>query len=135
MILALARPGPQEARKTADKEISHMGATQDTMSKINQHLGQFGKETGEFLKKFQEMIGAAHKNGTIDEKTVELIMIGIAVAKQCSYCIDFHVNNALKAGCTRGEILAASACAVAMGGGPALMYTHHVVEVLDELGQ
>jgi AhpD family alkylhydroperoxidase len=110
-----------------------MGSTQDTMSKVNQHLGQFGKETGEFLKKFQEMMGSAHKNGTIDEKTVELIMIGIAVAKQCSYCIDFHVNNALKAGASRAEILAATQCAVVMGGGPALMYAHHVVEVLNDL--
>ncbi len=112
-----------------------MASAQETMSTVNKHLGQFGKETGDFLKKFQEMMGAAHKNDAIDEKTVELVMIGIAVAKQCSYCIDFHVNNALKAGCTRAEILAAASCAVAMGGGPALMYTHHVVEVLDELGR
>jgi AhpD family alkylhydroperoxidase len=110
-----------------------MAGAKDRMATVNKHLGQFGKDTGEFLKKFQEMMGTAHKNDAIDEKTVELIMIGIAVSSQCAYCIDFHVKNALQAGANRQEIMAAAACAVAMGGGPALMYTHHVVEVLDEL--
>jgi AhpD family alkylhydroperoxidase len=111
-----------------------MANTQDAIAKTRKGMGQLAKDAPEFMQAFRSMVDAVEKSGVLDEKTTELILVGIAVSKQCAYCIHLHVDLALKAGASRQEILAAAQLAVVMGGGPALMYAvNTVVEALDDL--
>lgn len=113
-----------------------MATTQESLSSIQQNMMALGKECPEFMGAFKGLMDAIENKGPLDLKTVELILIGIAVAKQCSYCIEIHIAKGLKAGLTREEILSAAQLAVLMGGGPALMYTMQVVlETLDSLSK
>ncbi|MBS3820958.1 MAG: carboxymuconolactone decarboxylase family protein [Planctomycetes bacterium] len=106
----------------------------DAISKTRKGMGQLSKDAPEFMQSFRAMVDAVEKSGVIDAKTTELILVAIAVSKQCTYCIHLHVDLALKAGASREEILAAAQLAVVMGGGPALMYTvNTVVDCLDDL--
>jgi AhpD family alkylhydroperoxidase len=99
-------------------------------------MGQLAKESPEFMQSFRNMMNAVEKSGVLDLKTVELIMVGLAVGKQCDYCIQLHVELAHKAGATREEILAAAQLAVVMGGGPALMYVvNSVLDCLNDLAE
>ena len=75
------------------------------------------------MKNFGNFIGSVFKDGKVDLKTKELISIGISVYSRCEYCIVSHVYNALKAGCSREEIIEAAMVAVGFGGGPASAYT------------
>jgi AhpD family alkylhydroperoxidase len=111
---------------------SPMENRKDVMATSRNYLGKFAKESGETVPKMRELVEAAETSGPLGGKTVELIMIGISVKAQCAYCIDFHVNNALKAGCSHEEIVQAAQCAVAMGGGPSLMYTQYVMKALED---
>ena len=63
------------------------------------------------------------------------MIMGIAVALHCEYCLWKHVPEAVKLGATREEILEAVSTAILMAGGPAVAYGSVVVlEILDKLG-
>ena len=75
------------------------------------------------------------KDGALSSRTKELIILGIAVALHCEYCLWKHVPEAVKLGATREEILEAVSTAILMAGGPAVAYGSVVVlEILDKLG-
>jgi AhpD family alkylhydroperoxidase len=112
-----------------------MGTTQETVASIQQNMGEMSKEAPEFMKAFMGFMKSAEDESQLDIKTIELILISLAVSNQCSYCIELHIAKGLKVGLTRAEILDAAKLAVVMGGGPALMYTLEVVrKALSDLG-
>ena len=112
-----------------------MGTAQETVASIQKNMGEMAKESPEFMKAFMGMVKSAEEQSQLDIKTIELILISLAVSKQCSYCIELHITKGLKVGLTRAEILDTAKLAVVMGGGPALMYALEVVrKALDELG-
>ncbi len=49
--------------------------------------------------------GAVTETSTLDPRVVELISMGIGAALQCSHCVEYHMQAALKKGATREEIL------------------------------
>jgi len=74
------------------------------------------------------------KDGALSARTKELMMVGIAVALRCEYCLWKHVPEAVNMGATREEILEAVSTAIMMAGGPAVAYGSVVVlKILDEL--
>lgn len=62
------------------------------------------------------------ETNVIDNKTKELVCIGIVCYHRCEYCIAYHTWKAFEAGCTPEEILDAGLCAAIFGGGPSLAY-------------
>lgn len=87
----------------------------------------------EAWKAFSQFATAAGAESAISVKNKELICIAIAVYSRCEYCIVGHAYNALKAGCTRQEILEAATLATAFGGGPTMAYSSALlVASLDE---
>lgn len=96
-------------------------------------IGKIAQACPEMMKGFQSLHKAAEA-GPLDLKTVELIAVGHAIIQQCTYCIAFHVKNALDAGASREEIMQVVSVSVTMGGGPALMYSTEVVRALDDFG-
>lgn len=74
------------------------------------------------------------KEGALSTKTKELILVAIAVALRCEYCLWNHVPMAAKLGASRQEILEATGAAILMSGGPGSAYGSAVVlKILDEL--
>ena len=66
------------------------------------------------------------------EMTYLLVSIGIAVSKQCHWCVAYHVHQALEAGATEEEIIETCLVATLMGGGPALMYAQLVFKAIED---
>lgn len=85
------------------------------------------------LGKFAEFVHLAESDGVLDTKAKELITVGIAIALRCEPCILWHIDAALKAGAKPEEIIDTIKVAVAMGGGPALMYGIKALEILQSL--
>jgi len=73
------------------------------------------------------------EDGNLTLKTKELLAVGIAVHAGCDFCIAQHVENCLKAGATEEEIAEACGVAILMGGGPAVMYSSMVMNMVEEL--
>jgi len=85
-------------------------------------------ETQAFLGFLQK----AEEGKALDLRIKELINVALAVAAQCEWCIAFHVEQAVKAGASRDEMIEAGFMAVVMHGGPAYMYLTPLFEAVDE---
>ena len=86
----------------------------------------------EIMKEISGLVGASTADGTLDKKTKELIMIGIAVANRCDGCIGFHTKALVDLGVTEQELAEALGVAVAMGGGPSVMYAANTLKAFKE---
>lgn len=87
----------------------------------------------EMAKGFGALSKAAKAPTALDEKTVEFVALGIAIADRCEPCIVFHIEALVRLGATRAEIADVLAIAVQMGGGPSLMYAGKALDCFDEL--
>ena len=104
----------------------------DILTEVDQSLKTMGKEHPALMKTFGSFMGLVEKEGALSHKIKELISIALSVCAQCKWCIAFHVDNALKAGATKEEIMEACFVAALMGGGPALMYTQLVARAIED---
>lgn len=107
----------------------------EVLSEVNGSIEMLGKDYPDFMGSFGNFMGVVEKEGTLSVKTKELISVALSVVKECKWCIAFHVNNALKAGANKQEIMESCFVATMMGGGPALMYTQLVVKAINDFSE
>lgn len=109
-----------------------MGNTRDKLDQVEELTRrlrhEYPAETGAFLGFLQK----AEAGKALDLRVKELINVAMAVAAQCEWCIAFHVEQAIKAGASRDEVIEAGFMAVVMHGGPAYMYMTPLLEAVDE---
>ncbi len=84
-------------------------------------------------KAFLAMEEAAFADAALPRKTKELIAIGISVVIDCESCMQWHIEQAAKAGATHAEILEAVEVGIEMGGGPATVSARFALEVMDSV--
>ena len=68
----------------------------------------------------------------LDTKTKELIALGLSIASRCGWCISYHVNQAIKAGATRKELMEAGYVTVLMYGSQALMEMNDLLDAINQ---
>ena len=71
-----------------------------TRKRYNFKMFQSGIGT---FREFEEMEGAALRDGALSQKNKELIALGISITQKCFPCIEYHVSAALNRGATREE--------------------------------
>jgi len=101
------------------------------MDEIVADIGTYAKEVPETVKGFNQMGAAAKKSGALDEKTKEIMALGIAIATRCESCIGFHIKSLIRLGLTRPELCEALAMATYMGGGPSYAYSAKELKAYD----
>lgn len=99
---------------------------------IGGHLKSLQEGIPEVMQGFNTMSQAANKDGVLDNKTKELIALGISVALRCDPCIGFHAKALSRLGASREEVMETLGVAVYMGGGPSVMYSSNAIEAFDE---
>ncbi|MEE9428626.1 MAG: carboxymuconolactone decarboxylase family protein [Paracoccaceae bacterium] len=95
------------------------------------NMAALSKETPATAAGFSKMAVAAKKPGALDEKTKEIMALGIAIATRCDSCIGFHVKSLIRLGITRAELCEALAMATYMGGGPSFTYSAKALNAYD----
>jgi AhpD family alkylhydroperoxidase len=88
-------------------------------------------EIPDTVKGFYAMGAAAKKPGALDEKTKEIMALGIAIATRCDSCIGFHIKSLVRLGLTRPELCEALAMATYMGGGPSYAFSAKALKAYD----
>ena len=73
------------------------------------------------------------KKGSVDEKTKELVALGIAVSTKCESCIGLHVESLIRLETTREELIEVLAMCSYMGGGPSITFSTKALEAFDQL--
>ena len=102
------------------------------LENANKLFEKLKKDMPDQLNKFLNFSNSVKLSDAIDNKVKELILVALGVNSQCDWCIAIHIQNAVKAGATKEEILEAAMLAVLMGGGPKLMYLNVVYEELEK---
>jgi len=97
-------------------------------------IGRLSKEIPDTVEGFSKMGIAAKANGALDEKTKEIMALGIAIATRCDSCIGFHVKSLVRLGITRAELCDALAMATYMGGGPSYAYSAKALAAFEAFG-
>ncbi len=62
-----------------------------------------------------------------------MIAAGISVVINCESCMQWHIEQAAKAGAGRQEVFEAVEVAIEMGGGPATVFARFALEVIDDV--
>ena len=73
----------------------------------------------------------AFDNGALSKKTKELMALSISIVTKCEPCMEWHLDQALRAGATDTEVYETIDVAVEMGGGPAVAYARFVLNALE----
>ncbi|QUJ76727.1 carboxymuconolactone decarboxylase family protein [Sulfitobacter albidus] len=102
------------------------------LNETNARIGTLQKQTPGMFEGFGAMSKAAKRTGALDEKTKELIALGIAISTRCDSCIGFHVKSLVRLGLTREEMCEALEMIGYMGGGPSIAYGAKALEAYDE---
>lgn len=92
----------------------------ERLERFNAGVGVLGEEMPDTIKHMFDFVGSASSEGVLTMREKELVAIGITMVTRCEDCIAYHTHSALKAGCTREEILEAAGMAMVFGGGPTL---------------
>lgn len=118
------------------RRVSEMGTTSypELTDGISKQIGQLRKGIPDTMKGFSAMAQGATANAALDEKTKELIAMGIAIALRCDGCIGFHTKTLVRLGATRQEFEEMLGVAIYMGGGPSLMYAAQALDAWEQFG-
>lgn len=114
--------------------IRRKGLTMDWeafMDETMTDIGTLNKEIPDTVKGFNQMGATAKASGALDEKTKEIMALGIAIATRCDSCIGFHVKSLVRLGLTRAELCEALAMATYMGGGPSYAFSAKALKAYD----
>jgi AhpD family alkylhydroperoxidase len=82
---------------------------------------------------FLAMERATYADGALPKKNKELIAVGISVVTDCESCMQWHIEQAAKAGATQREVLEAIEVGIEMGGGRATVSARFALEVMDKV--
>ncbi len=82
---------------------------------------------------FLEIEKAAYSDGALPKKQKELIAVGISVVIDCESCMQWHIEQAAKAGASQEEILEAVEVGIEMGGGPATVSARFALDVMEDV--
>jgi AhpD family alkylhydroperoxidase len=90
-----------------------------------------GERVPEIMEAWRGFHRAVMKDGHLDRKTKELIMVAIMHVTGCHWCIDVHVRNARKLGATPEEIAETVGTAALIVSGSTMMHHIGAVEAQD----
>ena len=109
--------------------MTYMQEKLDEVIKLTRKLRKdYPIETNAFLG----FLNKAESGKALDTRHKELINVALSVAAQCEWCIVFHVEQAVKNGASRDEVMEAGFMAVIMHGGPAYMFMTPLLQALNE---
>ena len=85
------------------------------------------------IKRFMRLDGATYENGALSGKTKEMLGLVASMVLRCNDCIDYHLENCVKAGYSRDEIVDGINVALVVGGSIVIPHLRRAVALLDEL--
>lgn len=85
------------------------------------------------IKRFWRLDSAAYEDGALPGRTKELMGLVASTVLRCNDCIDYHLEQCVKAGHAKDEIVDALNVALVVGGSIVIPHLRHAIMSLDEL--
>ncbi|OKH86876.1 carboxymuconolactone decarboxylase family protein [Thalassospira sp. TSL5-1] len=108
-------------------------SVQDKLNAINSRAMSLFAADKTTMTAFRGVMQAANNKGEMSPAIKELMAVAIAVAKGCEDCILFHINEALKHGASRQQLVESLAVSIEMAGGPGTVYAAKALTIFDAL--
>lgn len=126
----MARRAPRSAGTDAEAADGRLRALARRRKRAHTALLQLGSPV---YAAFLHMEKAAYGDGALPRKVKELIAVGISVVRDCDSCMQWHIEQAAKAGAGEREVLEAVEVGIEMGGGPATVSARFALDVMDDV--
>jgi AhpD family alkylhydroperoxidase len=108
----------------------------EILKKREQNRKRLEEEASIIYLGLNELLKQCYKPGELARKHKELIAVACAVATRCVPCLANHLNNTVKAGASRDEVVEAAAVGVEFGGGPSFVIVrNNLLDFLDQIEQ
>lgn len=111
------------ARRTIQQFRQDRAVGQERLNSAD-HLG---------IKRFLSLDSGAYRDGALDARTKELLGLVASTVLRCNDCIDYHLEQCVKLGYTREQIVDAINVALVVGGSIVIPHARHAMLSLDEL--
>jgi AhpD family alkylhydroperoxidase len=85
------------------------------------------------LKRFMRLDSAAYENGPLSGRTKELLGLAASTVLRCNDCIDYHLEQCVKQGWSKNEIVDGLNVALIVGGSIVIPHLRRAVATLDEI--
>lgn len=85
------------------------------------------------INRFMRLDSAAYEDGALPGRTKELLGLAASAVLRCNDCIDYHLEQCVKAGFSKEEIEDALNVALVVGGSIFIPHMRHALLSLDEL--
>ena len=85
------------------------------------------------IKRFMNLDTKAYQDGALNTKTKEMLGLTASMVLRCNDCIDYHIGQCVKAGCSDAELYEAFNISLIVGGSIVIPHLRHAVETLDIL--
>ena len=105
----------------------------EKLADYQRQFGVYAEANAEVMGAFGSTVTAAMENsGSLDAKTMELLILVAAVSRKCEPCIYSHVMNYINAGGTKEDLAAGLNAAVLICGGPGMAYSALALDLFDQ---
>jgi len=95
------------------------------------HLHSRFLENVKTYEPFLHVEEKAFESGSLSKKAKELMALSISIVTKCEPCMEWHLDQALKAGATDNEIYETIDVAIEMCGGQAAAYARFVLKAME----
>ncbi len=85
------------------------------------------------LKRFLRLDTACYEDGALPGRTKELLGLVASMVLRCNDCIDYHLEQCIKAGYAKDELVDAMNVALVVGGSIVIPHFRHAMATLEEL--
>lgn len=85
------------------------------------------------VKRFFRLDTAAYENGALEGRTKELLGLVASTVLRCNDCVDYHLEQCVKAGWSKDEIVDALNVALVVGGSIIIPHMRHAILTIDKL--
>ena len=83
------------------------------------------------IKRFFNLDSNTYRDGALSSKTKELLGLTASAVLRCNDCIDYHLEQCVKTGSTKDEIIEALNVALVVGGSIVIPHLRHAIETLE----
>lgn len=105
----------------------------DSANAERERLNELMADHDSFFEEFARLDGEVYDDGAIPKLYTELSGLSISVFARCEECVAYHVQGALEAGATQGQLIEAIRIGVIGGGSVTYPTARHAFAVMEEL--
>lgn len=85
------------------------------------------------IKRFFNLDANTYRDGALNSKTKELLGLVASTVLRCNDCIDYHLEQCVKNGSTKDEIIDALNVALVVGGSIVIPHLRHAAGTMELL--